>query len=82
MARYPLSYTQLSSTLGTVCNDQVTHSESFIGKDKNVKVQVASCPQASLVQREITLENRQTNVCATNCAPAFSFPVTSNLRLS
>ncbi|KAJ7143789.1 hypothetical protein C8R44DRAFT_864819 [Mycena epipterygia] len=52
---------------GEVCEGQVTLSETYIGQDKNVKVQFATCPEyGSKVQ---TLESRQAavDVCGNNC---------------
>ncbi|KAJ7143797.1 hypothetical protein C8R44DRAFT_602678, partial [Mycena epipterygia] len=49
------------------CQGQVTLSETYIGQDKNVKVQFATCPEyGSKVQ---TLESRQApvDVCGNNC---------------
>ncbi|KAF8067042.1 hypothetical protein FPV67DRAFT_1670500 [Lyophyllum atratum] len=51
---------------GAVCSGQVTVSESFIGEDRNVKVEVATCPKA-IVQPRALLEGRQTNLCTVNC---------------
>ncbi|RDB29934.1 hypothetical protein Hypma_013797 [Hypsizygus marmoreus] len=51
---------------GTVCEGQVTVAESFIGKDRNVKVEVATCPGTTLQPRS-ALESRQTNLCALAC---------------
>ncbi|KAF5371364.1 hypothetical protein D9615_009685 [Tricholomella constricta] len=51
---------------GAVCPGQVTVAESFIGKDRNVKVEIATCPEASL-QPRAELEARQTNLCAVAC---------------
>ncbi|KAJ6462722.1 hypothetical protein DFH09DRAFT_1165820 [Mycena vulgaris] len=55
---------------GEVCEGQVTLSEHYIGQDKNVKVQYATCPEyGSKVE---TLESRQVvdvcgNTCNTSC---------------
>jgi len=55
---------------GAVCKGQITLSKTFIGKDKNVEVEFATCPDvqsvSSFEQRD-TLEARQTNLCATAC---------------
>jgi len=45
-----------------VCNSL---TESFIGKDRNVKVVYASCPATTVLPR--ALESRQTNLCTDNC---------------
>ncbi|RDB16892.1 hypothetical protein Hypma_002428 [Hypsizygus marmoreus] len=55
--------------VGTVCKGHVTVTESFIGKDHDVKVEVATCPGIPL-QPRMALEHRQsnqTNICATAC---------------
>ncbi|KAJ7075949.1 hypothetical protein B0H15DRAFT_893820 [Mycena belliarum] len=53
-----------------VCEGQVTLSEYYIGEDKNVKVQHATCPEqaskvSTLVGRQI--QNVCGNTCATSC---------------
>ncbi|KAF9457125.1 hypothetical protein BDZ94DRAFT_267077 [Collybia nuda] len=58
-----------SSLAEAVCAGQTTLSETYIGENKNVKVEFATCPDvvsSSFKQRDV-LEARQTNVCATTC---------------
>ncbi|KAJ7111150.1 hypothetical protein C8R43DRAFT_1139160 [Mycena crocata] len=55
---------------GQVCEGQITLSETFIGQDKNVKVQYATCPEYG--SKVNTLESRQVvdvcgNTCDTSC---------------
>ncbi|KAF7303610.1 hypothetical protein MIND_00590300 [Mycena indigotica] len=57
-------------TDGTVCDGQVNLDKTVIGKDNNVQVQFATCPQDSFVKT--ALESRQTapppvNVCGNTC---------------
>ncbi|KAF7324994.1 hypothetical protein MKEN_00541800 [Mycena kentingensis (nom. inval.)] len=57
---------------GQVCEGQVNLSETFIGKDQNVRVQFATCPQ----DNSVALVPRQTapiNVCGNTCQ-TFCFP--------
>ncbi|TFK70864.1 hypothetical protein BDN72DRAFT_838395 [Pluteus cervinus] len=52
----------------SICAGQSTISESFIGKDKNVKVQYISCaagPPDTFQARSV--KPRQTNVCGKTC---------------
>ncbi|KAJ7171195.1 hypothetical protein C8R46DRAFT_1349270 [Mycena filopes] len=53
---------------GDVCDGQVTLSEAFIGADKNVRVQYATCPKYGSQVK--ALETRQTapiDVCGNQC---------------
>ncbi|KAF9457113.1 hypothetical protein BDZ94DRAFT_1302111 [Collybia nuda] len=57
---------------GTICKGQVTVSETFIGKENNVKVEQVFCPDAKSLQPPTSLEKRQQvnvcgNTCLTNC---------------
>ncbi|KAK0458283.1 uncharacterized protein EV420DRAFT_1544666 [Desarmillaria tabescens] len=60
----------ISPVLSEVCEGQVTLSETYIGVDKNVKVETVSCPEAALARRG-DLFSRQasnvTNVCGAQC---------------
>lgn len=59
-------------TIITVCDGQVTLSEAFIGADKNVRVQYATCPKYGSQVK--ALESRQTapiDVCGNQCADPF-----------
>ncbi|KAJ7171198.1 hypothetical protein C8R46DRAFT_948294 [Mycena filopes] len=56
---------------GNVCEGQVTLSETFIGEDKNVRVQYATCPTygskvEALVSRQAPIDVCG-NTCTTSC---------------
>ncbi|KAK0443661.1 uncharacterized protein EV420DRAFT_1723707, partial [Desarmillaria tabescens] len=52
-----------------VCPGQVTLSESYIGADKNVKVETVSCPEGTLTRRGDVVPRQApvTNVCGAQC---------------
>ncbi|KAJ7035123.1 hypothetical protein C8F04DRAFT_1037671 [Mycena alexandri] len=59
---------------GDICDGQVTLSEAFIGPDKNVRVQYATCPKYG--SKVKTLEARQApiDVCGNSCATSCFTP--------
>ncbi|KAJ7878191.1 hypothetical protein B0H13DRAFT_2200397 [Mycena leptocephala] len=58
---------------GEVCEGQVTLSEMYIGQDKNVHVQFATCPKYG--PKVKTLEARQVvDVCGNQCTTFCSTP--------
>ncbi|KAJ6483615.1 hypothetical protein C8R47DRAFT_566132 [Mycena vitilis] len=50
-----------------VCEGQVTAAEKYIGQDKNVLVQQATCPTFGSNLKVKTLESRQLDVCGNTC---------------
>jgi len=59
--------THAAPSLDATCKGRVLVSETFIGKDKNVKMETFSC---SDTKRSVNLDARQTNatnVCGANC---------------
>ncbi|KIK64072.1 hypothetical protein GYMLUDRAFT_40307 [Collybiopsis luxurians FD-317 M1] len=56
----------VSASPDEVCDGQVVLSETFIGEEKNVKVQHLTCPVAATKTKR-ALAPRQTNVCGNNC---------------
>ncbi|KAJ7708301.1 hypothetical protein B0H17DRAFT_971837 [Mycena rosella] len=66
------SVTVLPAGGDTICAGQITGSETFIGQDKNVKVQQVTCPLNGGIQSRV-LGARQGvtdvcgNTCGTNC---------------
>ncbi|KAL4245312.1 hypothetical protein ABKN59_008334 [Abortiporus biennis] len=59
------------NALSAFCQSPTVVSETFIGKDKNVKVQSLRCddivPLQDVSARDGELERRQTNVCGAPC---------------
>ncbi|KAJ7699130.1 hypothetical protein B0H14DRAFT_3036144, partial [Mycena olivaceomarginata] len=70
---------------GEVCEGQVTVSETYIGQDKNVRVQTATCPKFG--SKVKTLEARQAvdvcgNQCNTSCfTPSGGGPVPNDCHI-
>ncbi|KAJ7653067.1 hypothetical protein DFH06DRAFT_1133884 [Mycena polygramma] len=67
-----------------VCEGQVTLSETYIGKDKNVLVQYVTCPKFG--SKVKTLVGRQEDVCGAPCttycfSPAGGGPVTNDCHI-
>ncbi|KAJ7202123.1 hypothetical protein GGX14DRAFT_654839 [Mycena pura] len=71
-----------------VCEGQVNLEETYIGKDKNVHVQFATCP--AFVPKSSLLESRQTapppvdvcgNPCNTSCFEAGTSPVANDCHI-
>ncbi|KAK0200155.1 hypothetical protein DFS33DRAFT_128283 [Desarmillaria ectypa] len=60
----------ISPVLSEVCEGQITLSESYIGVDKNVKVETVSCPEGALTKRDVVFSRQAsnvTNVCGAQC---------------
>ncbi|KAK0489913.1 hypothetical protein EDD18DRAFT_559178 [Armillaria luteobubalina] len=64
------AFALISPVLSEVCPGQVTHSETYIGVDKNVKVETVSCPDGALTKRGDLIPRQTsnvTNVCGAQC---------------
>ncbi|KAJ6555219.1 hypothetical protein DFH09DRAFT_575005 [Mycena vulgaris] len=71
---------------GGVCVGQVTESETFIGQDKNVKVQQVTCPDVRIQSRVLGARQNTSdvcgNTCGTNCfTPAGGGPVPNDCHI-
>ncbi|KAJ7674082.1 hypothetical protein DFH06DRAFT_978991, partial [Mycena polygramma] len=69
--------------ISSVCEGQVTLSETYIGEDKNVLVRHATCPTYGTKVK--TLVDRQLDVCGnqctTYCTPATGGPNTNDCHI-
>ncbi|KAF5391186.1 hypothetical protein D9757_003123 [Collybiopsis confluens] len=68
-----------------VCTGEVVVSETFIGEEKNVKLQHVSCPVAPTVAKR-AIAPRQTsdvcgNACETNCFSSGSEPTSNDCHV-
>ncbi|KAF8884148.1 hypothetical protein BD779DRAFT_1674230 [Infundibulicybe gibba] len=63
--------TDVAASLAATCEGSVVTSETFIGKDKNVKMETFSCSGTNKRSVNVNLDARQTtptNVCEISCA--------------
>ncbi|KAF8884149.1 hypothetical protein BD779DRAFT_1801776 [Infundibulicybe gibba] len=63
--------TDVVASVAATCEGRVVTSETFIGKDKNVKMETFSCSDTTKRSVDVNLDARQTtptNVCGANCA--------------
>ncbi|KAJ6462723.1 hypothetical protein DFH09DRAFT_1493155 [Mycena vulgaris] len=80
------SVTVLPAGGDAVCVGQVTESETFIGQDKNVKVQQVTCPDVRIQSRVLGARQNTSdvcgNTCGTNCfTPAGGGPVPNDCHI-
>ncbi|KAL0959099.1 hypothetical protein HGRIS_014397 [Hohenbuehelia grisea] len=61
----PLPGSSRAATLA--CPGGTVIAETYIGKDKNVKVEYIACASNKAISKRSDLEARQTNVCGANC---------------
>ncbi|KAF8884162.1 hypothetical protein BD779DRAFT_794074 [Infundibulicybe gibba] len=63
--------TDVAASVAATCKGRVVTSETFIGKDKNVKMETFNCSDTVKRSVDVNLDARQTapvNVCGANCA--------------
>ncbi|KAJ7143777.1 hypothetical protein C8R44DRAFT_758874 [Mycena epipterygia] len=61
------AYSAISFSGDAVCVGQITLAETYIGQDKNVKMQYASCPDFGIRSRVIDVRQTVPDVCGTPC---------------